>query len=61
MVLPMLPREQIEPVYRLLLDVTCSNLNDTESSNFRTLKSYIKKEWITRNNLSIYNSMQIYK
>ena len=39
MVLPMLVREEIEPINQLLLDMTDSHLKDIEISNLRTLKS----------------------
>ncbi|KAI6657091.1 hypothetical protein LOD99_15877 [Oopsacas minuta] len=58
MVLPMLPEEEILPVYRLLSGVTLQNMNDHEIINLQRLKSYIKREWINRNDLSISHSIQ---
>ncbi|KAI6651184.1 hypothetical protein LOD99_5535 [Oopsacas minuta] len=59
MVLPMLPEEDILPVYRLLSEVILQNTNDHEINNLQRLKSYIKREWINKNDLSISYSIQI--
>ncbi|KAI6646365.1 hypothetical protein LOD99_9236 [Oopsacas minuta] len=58
MVLPMLPKEEILPVYRLLFGVALQNMNDHEIINLQRFKNYIKREWMNRNDLSISHSIQ---
>ena len=58
MTLPMLPKEEIVAAYQLLTDMSLSNLNQIEIGLLRKLKSYIKREWIQRNDFSIYGSIQ---
>ena len=58
MALPMLPKEEIASVYQLLSDTPPIHLNSIEMELFRKLRCYIKKEWIVRNDFSVYNSMQ---
>ena len=58
MALPMLPKEEIISVYRFLSDTPPVNLTSTEINHFRKLRCYIKREWIERNDFSVYNSIQ---
>ena len=58
MALPMLPKEEIASVYQFLADSPPPELTSIEMKLFRKLRSYIKKEWIVRNDMSVYNSLQ---
>lgn len=58
MTLPMLPKEEIASVYHLLSDIPPIHLNSIEMERFRKLRCYIKREWIVRNDFSVYDSMQ---
>ena len=58
MALPKLPKEEIASVYQFLADSPPTELTPIEMKLFRKLRSYIKKEWIVRNDMSVYNSLQ---
>ena len=58
MALPMLLKEEITTVYKLLSDVSCLNLNETEVTSLHKLKCHIKREWVNRNDFSVYGSIQ---
>ena len=59
MSLPLLPQDDILPVFQTLVGDTFSlDLKPTEENPLIQLITYMKKEWIKRNDLSVYHAIQ---
>ena len=56
MALPLLPQKEISSTFCLLGDQIIPDLSQSQDSNIRQLKKYIKKQWVLRENLSVFET-----
>ena len=57
MALPLLPQKEISSTFCLIGDQIIPNLSQSQDSNIRQLKKYIKKQWVLREkNLSVFET-----